>query len=220
MRRDKTNFMKKLLLILCITVTLAGCEKENIESSSVMETTEIITEQAETENKYYSAYMEILNGFMNSEYYSKDSAFSLYDMNDDMIPELFISEDICHAAGCHIYTYDQNVKFLGEYGSNGGVFYYPDTKYLVSGYTGQGETYVEYYSMENNSLNEHIICYDNSGGTQEKVYKINDTEVTQEEYNSAKQEPVGEYRKDLGHDFPLTESFIDFALTYYSDWKC
>ncbi len=211
--------MKKILAVLCVCVMLAGCGRENMESSSVVEITETVTEQAETENKYYSAYREILNGFMNSGYYSKDSAFSLYDMNDDRIPELFISEDICHAAGCRIYTCDQNVKFLGEYGSDGGVCFYPDTRYLVSSYIGQGETHVEYYSMENNSLNEHIICYDNSGRTEEKVYKINDTEVTQEEYNSAKQEPVGEYKKELGRDFPLTEPFIDFALTSYSDWK-
>ena len=41
--------MKKLILLLCISVMLAGCGKENMKSSSVMGTTEIITEQAETE---------------------------------------------------------------------------------------------------------------------------------------------------------------------------
>ncbi|MBE6844189.1 MAG: hypothetical protein E7508_00550 [Ruminococcus sp.] len=207
--------MKKTVLLLCISLMLTGCIAERptglIEPSG---------EDAAADD-WCSAYGEWLYKCINDEKndFTENSAFSLYDINNDSIPELFISEDYCHAAGCRIYTYDKYVGHLGEYGSNGVVYFHPDTNYIYSGYTGQGVTNSSYYRLENGDLKECASFYDNKGSLQKTGYRINDNAVTKEEYEQAHKEYMGGYKKELGRDFPLTESFADAALMPCSDWK-
>lgn len=84
-------------------------------------------------------YADELRNYMNSNRYSDDAMFDLYDMNDDGILELIISEGLPTIRECIIYTmHEEKLINLGEYGSYGGVGFNTDKNLLLSLYDHQG----------------------------------------------------------------------------------
>lgn len=147
--------------------------------------------------------------------------FSLCDVSGDGIPELFISPNDCHAASCDIYIFNDRLISFGSIGSWGICNYYPDKNTLGGGYTGGGVTESVYYSIDNNeTLTKLVNFYNDSGrALEESVYKIDDVEVTEEEYNEAESKYSNDNVKLLGRDFPFDKGYIEALLTDNSDWK-
>lgn len=173
-------------------------------------------------NDWQKAYKQALFDYMESdEYFSGDdiiehSAFSLYDLNTDGMPELIISEDTSHVAGCHIYTYDNELIYLGEYGEYGDIGYYEDNGTICSYNTGQGIEYEIFFRLENNEINMLAKFYNDVGyrGEEQATFKFNDTEISEDEYNEKLEVYRGIEYVSLGRDYSFDE--IDTALTNYS----
>lgn len=173
-------------------------------------------------NEWQKAYKQALFDFMDSDEYFwgnniiEHSAFSLYDLNTDGTPELIISEDTSHAAGCHIYTYDNGLIYLGKYGAYGDIGYYEDMGIIVSWNMGQGIEHNGFFRLENNEINIIAKFYNDVGyiGKEQATFKFNDTEITEDEYNAKLAEYSGIEYVSLGRDYSFDE--IDTSLTEYS----
>lgn len=152
-------------------------------------------------------YKDLLYG-MNKIY--SQCRFSLYDISDDGIPELFISTDEAHAVGCKIYTFTDTLISLGELGSFGNCQFYPKKNILCSGYTGQGVNQSTLYQLNNSGcLTELVSFYDNAGTIKDTVYKVNEVEVTEADYNEVQNKYLDDNVKHLGRDFPFDEAVVD-----------
>lgn len=173
-------------------------------------------------NDWQKAYKQALFDFMDSDEYFlgnniiEHSAFSLYDLNTDGTPELIISEDTSHAAGCHIYTYDNGLIYLGKYGAYGDIGYYEDMGIISSWNMGQGIEHNGFFRLENNEINIIAKFYNDVGyiGKEQATFKFNDTEITEDEYNAKLAEYSGIEYVSLGRDYSFNK--IDTALTEYS----
>jgi hypothetical protein len=170
-----------------------------------------------TENGWKGAYKAALETFRQSGDYTESSMFSLCDINGDDTPELFISEDICHAAGVHVYTFDNELTEFGEFGSDGKTLYCTDSGILLSFYMQGGECHSTYYRPEADGLVELAYFYNNSGRSETDVYKLNDVEVSEEEYNSELEKYQGNFIS-LGRDFQFTDAFLEAALSDKDNW--
>lgn len=169
------------------------------------------------DNGWKGAYKAALETFRQSVDFTEDSLFSLRDINGDDIPELFISEGYYHSGEVHIYTFDGELTEIGEKGSNGKVLYCADSGILLDGYMQGGEDHRKYYRLESDLLTELAYFYNDSGRPGTTVYKINDVEISEEEYNSE----LGKYEGDfifLGRDFQFTDEFIEAALSEKDNW--
>ena len=173
-------------------------------------------------NDWQKAYKQALFDFMDSdEYFSgsdiiEHSAFSIYDLNTDGIPELIISEDTSHAAACRIYTYDNGLIYINRMGAYGDIGYYEDNGMIVHYNLGQGIEHEIFNRLENNQINIIAKFYNDLGyrGKEQAVFKFNDTEITEDEYNTKLAEYRGTEYVSLGRDYSFDE--IDTALTEYS----
>ncbi|MDE6787701.1 MAG: hypothetical protein K2J47_00045 [Ruminococcus sp.] len=170
-----------------------------------------------TENVWKGAYKAAFETFRQSGDYTKSSMFSLYDINGDDIPEFFISEDFCHAAGVHVYTFDGELTELGEFGSNGKTLYCADSGILSSFYMQGGKYHSKYYRLEADGLTELAYFYNDSGRSETSVYKLNDVEISEEEYNSELKKYQGDFIS-LGRDFQYADAFLEAALSNKENW--
>ena len=158
---------------------------EIAEKSSIVTEAEI----KNAENKeipktdgWKSAYKNIINGLSSSD----DMCYNIYDMDNDGVPELFISNGKYHMAGVLIYTYYNNeaVK-LGEYayGSYGTVEIFKDSGQLVSADSSQGYTSCVVYKKVGNKLESVFSCWNDAAAVESNpTYKVNDKEVSVNEY--------------------------------------
>lgn len=169
------------------------------------------------DNGWKGAYKAALETFRQSVDFTEDSLFSLRDINGDDIPELFISEGYYHSGEVHIYTFDGELTELGEKGSNGKVLYCADSGILLSGYMQGGEDHRTYYRLEADGLTELAYFYNDSGRPGTTVYKLNDVEISEEEYNSELEKYQGDFIS-LGRDFQFTDEFIEAALSEKDNW--
>lgn len=170
-----------------------------------------------SDNGWKGAYKAAFETFRQSEDYTENSMFSLRDINGDDVPELLISEDIYHAAGVHIYTFNGELTEFGELGSNGKTLYCADSGMLLSFYMQGGEYHSTYYRPEANGLTEFAYFYNDSGRSETAVYKLNDVEISEEEYDSELEKYQGDFIS-LGRDFQLENAFLNAALSDKNDW--
>lgn len=170
-----------------------------------------------SENGWKGAYKAAFETFRQSGDYTKSSMFSICDINGDDTPEFFISEDICHAAGVHVYTFDGELTEFGEFGSNGMTLYCADSGILLSFYMQGGEHHSKYYRPEADGLVELAYFYNDSGRSETAVYKLNDVEISEEKYNSELEKYQGNFIS-LGRDFQFADAFLNAALSDKNDW--
>ena len=172
-------------------------------------------------NDWQKAYKQALFDFMDSDEYFmgsdiiEPSAFSIYDLNTDGTPELIISKNTSHAGSCHIYTYDNGLIYLNRMGAYGDIGYYEDNGMIVHSNLGQGIEHEIFNRLENNQINMIAKFYNDVGYRgDDGVFKFNDTEITEDEYNTKLAEYRGTEYISLGRDYSFDE--IDTALTEYS----
>ncbi len=238
--------MKKLIILIISLFMITGCSQKSGDNSEIKENTEtaaiastlqenteaktasISEEEAEIEAEFESlpawqrAYRQKLYDFINSDKYIADeAAFSIYDINNDNIPELFISEGTAHVHAAKVYTFTDYLIDLGEYGSFGYCNFYPNKNTLHSGYVGQGLYHGRYFRLSGDGSMSKLVEYcDNSGTIQKACYKINDVEVTEEEYNATNDEYCDLFSHiDLGRDLKLTKEVVDGVFNGSSDWN-
>lgn len=204
------------------TVTEASAETI-AETEAVTEVSTEAQEEQETENTadYRDSYKAKLLEAMNDENASSP-AFDLFDMDNDGIPELFVSIGDYHAAGVFAYTFKNGAlaDLSGDntaFGSYGEAAVSADG-YLTGEYMGMGITYDSFYQLDGDKLvmisnvemgeipdgddYENIITY----------YKVNDEDATEEEYNSAFDEYDAHDWVTVGRGTLISEETIESVL--------
>lgn len=160
-----------------------------LSNSESAETTASPSESWKTAyNEYlYSYYNEI----MSEEYGStSDMSFGFAYITDDDIPELLISEGTYMSAQVRLVTYVNNsICELGDFGFMGELPYVERGSVFVDGYYNRGIDTCTYYEMaDDGSFKEIFSYYTNAAATEDEseiVYKINDIEVSREEFDAS-----------------------------------
>ena len=135
--------------------TTAEVSEETLAETEAI--TEASSEEQEAENTadYRDAYKAKLIEVMYDENATSPS-FDLFDMDNDGIPELFMSIDNYHAAGVFAYTF-KNGTLVNLSGGNTtfgsyGIAAVSADGYLTSGYMGMGMTSDYFYKLEGDKL--------------------------------------------------------------------
>ncbi|MBR1592400.1 MAG: hypothetical protein IJ666_05240 [Ruminococcus sp.] len=168
---------------------------ETVKTAAVPETvttTEKVKQfdSSEIFMSWKEAYSAVLRYFEDTSEYSADtSAWDLYDINGDEIPELFISPKSTQDSGVYIYTFENNRcqklsfpdnKIQSQTAGSWGVVSVIPDKNLLRSYT--LKDCVEkniYYSFSGRAFKSDFVFASNSIDGQ---YYCNDMEVTPEDY--------------------------------------
>lgn len=173
------------------------------------------------ENKtWQQLYADELKRYMTSDEYKTDSMFDLYDVNNDDIPELFISTGTSHDDGCFVYTVlNGQLKELekhddwtcGEYGL---INCSSSIQTIFSSWSQLGHYYIDYYQIQNDKFVHLLKAYTDVAdvGLENATYKINDETVIVKKYN----EEISKYEADdyvkIGRKYTLDEKTINSVL--------
>lgn len=159
-------------------------------------------------------YAEKLRDYIASNDYSNDIKFDLYDLNDDNIPELIISEGTYHMAKCYIYTVnEEKVIELGNYGQFGLVNFIEE-KNLLYVVCNQGHSFVDFYKVKKDSVDLIFEAYTSELGQilghDDAEYIVNGVPSTKEAYESGIELYYDSYKVkgDIGRQFELDENTI------------
>ena len=140
---------KAVLGLVMVTIILGACGRsEETESLSG-----VVFEEITDENSYlgtpavirYDEFLKDKKNWPESDYKSIHAALGLID--DDDIPELFVTLDTVSIFGVHIYKYDQDsdsVIYLGEF-SQYGFCKYSEKKNRIWGQYGNNGYFENYY---------------------------------------------------------------------------
>ena len=137
--------------------------------------------------------------------------FSLYDLNDDGLPELIVSPGDAHAYAVQIFTfYDGSAHqvhdSLGstEFGSWGVIQFSPAENVFCSGYFGQGMGVYDFMSLDGDTF-VYIESLQSSmemdGST--KYGSSTDPDISEEEFNALYQK-YSDGEISLGRDYSVT----------------
>ena len=206
-----------------VSETTAEVSEETLAETEAI--TEASSEEQEAENTadYRDAYKAKLIEVMYDENATSPS-FDLFDMDNDGIPELFMSIDNYHAAGVFVYTFKNGtlVDLSGGntmFGSYGEAAVSADG-YLASGYMGMGMTSDYFYKLEGDKLvlKKNIVLEEFPDPTDDDPYhfslkyKVNDEYVTEEEYKSAFDEYDAHDWVTVGRGTLISAANVDSVL--------
>lgn len=154
--------------------------------------------QSVSDDAWKEAYLEVLrNTERDLEY-----AFWLGYVDNNDIPELFISDGGAHFCGVDVYTYCNGKAVLlchdGEFGSIG---YIERQGYLCGQYEGMGERMCNVYEVKNGLAEMIYSTYDNSNSTDKEIERtINEKAVTEEEMQNFYDEFYGDAISGFGEE--------------------
>ena len=203
--------------------TTAEVSEETLAETEAI--TEASSEEQEAENTadYRDAYKAKLIEVMYDENATSPS-FDLFDMDNDGIPELFMSIGDYHAAGVYAYTFRDGALVNlseedGSFGSYGAAAVSADG-YLTSEYMGMGMTYDYFYKLEGDKLvlKKSIVSEEFPDPTDDDPYhfslkyKVNDEDATEEEYKSAFDEYDAHDWVTVGRGTLISVANIDSVL--------
>jgi len=146
------------------------------------------------EDGWRKAYETVLTEFQETDYFSEYSMWNIFDIDSDGVPELVISPNGSHVAGCVLYAFKdgkairlgKDEKMFGEWG----VISVCQSEALVcSQYFGMGVLYVSYYHFDGYSLKLVDEFRNNEGALVGDIQKTaeyfhNGESVTRDEYYS------------------------------------
>lgn len=180
-------------------VTETSAESETV-TESVTASSEDTETEASAENDTSADYRDSYKAKLLEAMYDENAtspSFDLFDMDNDGIPELFMSIGDYHAAGVYAYTFRDGALVNlseedGSFGSYGAAAVSADG-YLTSEYMGMGMTYDYFYKLDGDKLvmisstatEEFLDPTDDDPYHFSLKYKVNDEYVTEEEYKSA-----------------------------------
>ena len=232
--------MKKYLALLCTAALLCGCSSNGKSSSTagntsadqgtnaaVQETTAYDpyfdtsyeypitgtdTDMSEIANVDWSLiYRDAIEDFKKSDNFDETARFTVYDINEDRIPELIISYGTEDDTTYLIKSLsDQNVYTEFEPISDGGQMYFSMNRNLPAIFFFNYETnsqIVQLYRLKNSKL-ANVYTFEIT----DNIYKMNGQECTEEEYNDEYTLLLSGVIKDMGTDFGFDDDSIDAAL--------
>lgn len=143
-------------------------------------------EDKDVNEEVVGEYAEILYSYMTGDGSYTEYKFALAYVDTDDIPELLVFQGDYHASMVEIYSfYDGEACNVGEFGSNGCVTFASKQNLISSFYSGQGNVYYDYYSIQDGTtfLTKSISYTDYDIETEKEAYKIDEKRVPEEEYN-------------------------------------
>ncbi len=163
-----------------------------------------------------TSYKNFLNEKLNEEN-SEDYAFDLYDMNNDSIPELFVSEGYGHYSPCDVYTFINNqVKTTDIKGQYGLVSIDKNKGVIVSaGHTnGMGRFWTKYSTLdsEGNVVSDYFEYIASLDG---KEWYYNEESVTEEVYKAKAAKYNDISTEVIGRGNVLTSENINSIIDNY-----
>lgn len=203
------------------------------ERATYPEKEEFMWGEKETETQpvkneaWKEAYLDVLrNEAPKSERRTGKYSFSLGYVDNDDVPELFISEGGAHAYGVEVYTYHNGKAVMlcsdGEFGSIG---YMERKGYICGSYTGMGTTSARVYEMKNGEAEIIYTLYDDSGAVPEGgdvVRTINDAYASEKEINEFSEKYFGDNTTYFGYESetnPGYEPTEENYKKYITDFK-
>ncbi|MDE6707334.1 MAG: hypothetical protein K2K06_04765 [Oscillospiraceae bacterium] len=158
---------------------------------------------AEKDTRYKNVYKNKLASISDSDY-----MYSLYDLNSDGIPELFISTGDYHAAGIKLYTCSDGYlkEVTGEYGLGSYGTVNVSNNILLSWYYGMDyESSFFYYMADDNTLElQDYFSIDHN--TTPATYYYYESDITEAEYNALHAPYDNLYYVELGRDYKISNT--------------
>ena len=138
-----------------VTTETTAEQPTSLSSSSSAQTTETTTRPAPAHHDIIEAYINAVSAKIDSlldmEYDTVAVSYTLYDMDDNGIPELIVKYGTCEDDFQHtFYTYDDfGMKVIsdGTVGSHTGFAYDNDKKQFVSAYMDMGNAVLEWLNF-------------------------------------------------------------------------
>lgn len=161
-------------------------EIKNLEVISKYEN-EKAASDPEPVSSYKEAYKNVLENYVLQED-CENSRFCIGYVDGDDIPELFIVDGDYHAAAVKMYTYYNNqIVYLGAYGSYGASAYAPKKGYISDFNSGMGLGYEVYHLLKNGKVElKYHFSTEQVFENDELIllYYIDEKEVSKAEYDA------------------------------------
>ncbi len=149
---------------------------------------EVLIKNDSTSNdlkEYAEAYYDFLRNEI--ELASSTSKFLLGYIDEDNIPELFVSSGNFHVAKVSLYSYyNGSISFIGEYGEYGDMFYSEKNNLFYGHWQNMGYSSFYVFKIENGSEFMIVSFHDNAAAVLDPLeikYTIDDKEVNKKEYD-------------------------------------
>lgn len=129
---------------------------------------------------WVDAYAQLLYALQDKNYYAIH--FELGNVNEDEIPELFVSKVSGSNRNSQISVYvyfNSNALYVGDFGSYGEMSYSIRSNIIDSYYSAHGFLINNYYGINNGNKIE-LVCFES---TDDESYLINGEIVTKDQYS-------------------------------------
>lgn len=158
-----------------------------------------ITVTIPKDTRYKQAYQDYLSSLSGSDY-----MYSLYDLDNNGIPELFISNGDYHAAGVEVYTcYLGSLLQLSNGAGSYGTTKVSGNILLSWGY-GMDYEHAEFYRMTDSTTLELQDEFSINHNTNPAEYQYFGTDITEAEYNELHAPYDNLSYIELGRDYNIT----------------
>lgn len=161
--------------------------------------------------KAYAAYLSSVQ----DKGFEEGIAFSLLDINDDDVPELFISDGVSPFSSVILLTYDDGLRAIGKFGSYGRISFDKNTKVLHTSNKSMGYTSGACITLtKRNKLQLDLNYMENSGaaesdGSEDEVfYKMNGVNISKDDYYDTIDKYTTNEQYSLGRDNDLSDASV------------
>ncbi len=212
--------ISKYFLLLSAVVALTGCsDKKNPATVDRPKTTDIET----ITFSWQEAYENKIREFKESDQYSPNSAFDIFDITGDGSAELIISTNSEPTTKCLMYTYaDNEIVELGEAGYCGTFKYSLENNIINDEFKGNGFVLGKILQFSAGSFNTILSYNDNSESASmgaEIVHEINGENLSLGDYEKAINPYISTPAVQVGRRFTMGDSAINYGLRYSEGWK-
>lgn len=178
------------------------------------------------ENKTYDSWQKAYKAVL-ADNRGDDRAFEIFDINQDGIPELFISmASYGYKVPCQIYAFIDNkpvqIISVGNYG-----YTYIDLthNYIIGGSSHMGYNTEYYYSFDGREA-KLVKSFVENNYEDTPVYEVDDVEVTESEYKNAHKpydsitisERIGREHSFDDLYCKVGDIYYDYFFDYYMAW--
>ena len=209
--------------IFTASMTTVGCSDTKTKPSSPE--TETIDQTISPESisfEWQKSYQDKLDEFKKSDAFTSDSAFDIFDLNDDGNPELIISQGTEKNSACEIYTYSGgSLSSLGTAGFEGYFDFLPEYKLTREEYHGDGFLLGKFRQLEGEEFIDFLTYSDNSESASSGVsikHEINGQEVLLTEYESKLAPYVDTLTMHLGRKYTFGDDAENYAIRRAESW--
>lgn len=210
----------RLLLITAAAASLTSCTAKGDNSSSEAEKN--IAPDSIT-HSWQAPYEAKIKEFKESDKYSENSCFDLYDLTDDGSPELIISPNNDATTKCLIYTTEgEGVSELGELGNYGYFTFCPETKIIKDEYIGSGMVLGKIYSLTSGPLKTVISYSDNSASVSMGgaiYHEVNGENLSIAEYEKALEPYSSLDTIEIGRRYTMGDNAVNYGIYISENWE-